>query len=346
MMSAKRRLLGMTLEELRIVVAEAGLPGYAAKQLADWLYKKRVTSIAEMTNIAIAKRTLLEESFEVGVMPPAADMKSVDGTIKYLYAVGPGNYVESVYIPTDDRATLCVSSQVGCKMNCLFCMTGKQGFTKNLTANEILNQIQSLPETDSLTNIVFMGMGEPLDNVDELFKVLEILTASYGYGWSPKRITVSTIGVAKGLRRFLNESECHLAVSLHSPYPEERFSLMPVEKVWAAHDILAMLKEYDFTHQRRVSFEYIVFKNLNDNLQHARALIGLLDGIPCRVNLIRFHAIPDVELESSDMARMEAFRDTLNAAGVVCTIRASRGEDIFAACGMLSTAKTRQNEHI
>lgn len=341
-MSDKRRLLGMTLEELKGVAAEVGLPGYAAKQMADWLYKKKVVSIAEMTNIATAKRALLEEKFEIGLYPPVHLMKSVDGTIKYLYAAGTGQFVESVYIPTVDRATLCVSSQVGCKMNCLFCMTGKQGFTKNLSSNEILNQIQALPETELLTNIVFMGMGEPLDNVDELFKVLEILTAAYGYGWSPKRITVSTVGVAKGLRRFLEESECHLAVSLHSPYQEERLSLMPVEKAYPARQIINLIKEYDFTHQRRVSFEYIVFKNLNDSLQHAKALIGLLEGVPCRVNLIRFHAIPDVPLESSDLQKMEAFRDALNAAGVVCTIRASRGEDIFAACGMLSTAKAAQ----
>ena len=309
----KRQLLGMTLEELKGVASEVGLPAYAAKQMADWIYKKKITRISEMTNIAVAKRALLEDSFEIGAYPPSEYQKSKDGTIKYLYAAGPGRFVESVYIPTDDRATLCVSSQVGCKMNCLFCMTGKQGFTANLTANQILNQIQSLPENDSLTNIVFMGMGEPLDNVDELFKVLEILTAPYGYAWSPKRITVSTIGVTKGLKRFLEESECHLAVSLHSPYPMERLSLMPVEKAFPAREVIDLIKQYDFSHQRR--------------------------GIPCRVNLIRFHAIPNVSLETSDIAKMEAFRDFLNAKGVVCTIRASRGEDIFAACGMLSTAK-------
>lgn len=343
-MQEKRRLLGMTLNELKEVAAQVGLPGYAAKQMADWLYKKKITSIAEMSNIAIAKRSLLEESFEIGAVPPVDCMKSVDGTIKYLFAAGPGNFVESVYIPTDDRATLCVSSQVGCKMNCLFCMTGKQGFTANLTSNQILNQIQSLPESDSLTNLVFMGMGEPLDNVDELFKVLEILTSPYGYGWSPKRITVSTIGVAKGLKRFLEESDCHLAVSLHSPFHEERLSLMPVEKAYPAQEVIDLIKQYDFTHQRRVSFEYIVFKNLNDSAKHAKALICLLNGMECRINLIRFHAIPDVPLESSDLVKMEIFRDTLNKAGLVCTIRASRGEDIFAACGMLSTAKKQQNE--
>ena len=328
-MQEKRQLLGMTLDELKEVAAQVGLPGYAAKQMTDWLYKKKVTSIAEMTNIAVAKRTLLEESFEVGALPPVDCMKSVDGTIKYLFAAGNGNFVEAVYIPTDDRATLCVSSQVGCKMNCLFCMTGKQGFTANLTANQILNQIQSVPESESLTNLVFMGMGEPLDNVDELFKVLEILTSTYGYGWSPKR--------------FLEESDCHLAVSLHSPFHEERLSLMPVEKAYPAQGVIDLIRQYDFSHQRRVSFEYIVFKNLNDSLKHAKALICLLNDVDCRVNLIRFHAIPNVPLESSDLAKMEVFRDTLNNAGIVCTIRASRGEDIFAACGMLSTAKKQQN---
>ena len=340
-MVEKKKLMGMTLAELQQVAAEVGLPSYTAKQMADWLYKKHVTEVSEMTNVALAKRSALAERYEVGAYPPAMAQRSVDGTIKYLYAAGEGHFVESVYIPTEDRATLCVSSQVGCKMNCLFCMTGKQGFSANLTANQILNQIQSLPERESLTNLVFMGMGEPLDNVNELFKVLEILTAPWGYGWSPKRITVSTVGAMKGLRRFLEESECHLAFSLHSPYPEERLSLMPVEKAFPAQEVIDLIRHYDFTHQRRVSFEYIVFKGLNDDLKHAYALARLLRQIPCRVNLIRFHAIPNVPLQTSDMARMEAFRDRLNAKGVVCTIRASRGEDIFAACGMLSTAKSR-----
>lgn len=339
----KRPLLGMTLDELKYVATKTGLPVYAAKQIADWLYKKHVTDISEMTNIAADKRTLLAKKYEVGIYPPAESVKSVDGTVKYLYRAGEKYFVESVYIPADDRATLCVSSQIGCKMSCLFCMTGRQGFSGNLTAGEIINQIRSLPEFDKLTNVVFMGMGEPLDNTDELFKALEILTSAYGYAWSPKRITVSTIGVLKGLKRFLDESECHLAVSLHSPYPEERKSLMPAEKAFPAYKVLDLIRRYDFSHQRRVSFEYIVFKGLNDSTRHALALAGLLNGIPCRVNLIRFHAIPDIDLESSDMRRMEHFRDILNEKGVVCTIRSSRGEDIMAACGMLSTEKKMKN---
>ena len=331
-------LLGMTLAELRNVAETCGMPRFAAKQMLDWIYKKGVMSTSEMTNLSKTSREKLAENYVIGAKEFVDVQDSRDGTRKFLFPASCGGLVETVYIPDGQRATVCVSSQVGCKMNCLFCMTGKQGFSKNLSANEILNQIQALPENEELTNLVFMGMGEPLDNVDELFKVLEILTAPYGYAWSPKRITVSTIG-AKGLKRFLDESDCHLAVSLHSPYPAERLSLMPVEKAFPIKEVLDLIRQYDFTHQRRVSFEYIVFKDLNDSLQHAKALAGLLKDIPCRVNLIRFHAIPNVPLQTSDLSRMEAFRDILNDCGVTCTIRASRGEDIFAACGMLSTSK-------
>lgn len=339
----KGRLLGMTFDELKTVASHISLPAYTAKQLADWLYKKKVTSIDEMTNISAVKRKLLAEHYEIGAIPPSEATNSLDGTVKYLFTAEDGNsFVESVYIPSKDRSTLCVSSQVGCKMNCLFCMTSKQGFSAQLTANEILNQIQSVPENEKLTNIVFMGMGEPFDNADELFKVLEILTSPYGYAWSPKRITVSTIGIMPGLKRFLNENSCHLAISLHSPYHEERLSLMPVEKAYPIDSIIDVLHAYDFSHQRRISFEYILFEGINDSEHHAKDLARLLKGISCRVNLIHFHAIPGVKLKSSNERKMELFRDLLNANNIICTIRASRGEEIFAACGMLSTAKNNK----
>jgi 23S rRNA (adenine2503-C2)-methyltransferase len=340
-MESKTPLLGMTLGELKGVAAQTELPVYAAGQMADWLYRKRVTSIAGMTNLAAAKRSLLEKTYDVGAFPPVTSATSSDGTIKYLFRITPEHAVETVYIPADERATLCVSSQAGCKMKCLFCMTGKQGFAANLTAGQIINQIHSTPGMDTLTNVVFMGMGEPFDNTDELFKVLEILTAPYGYGWSPKRITVSTAGIIKGLKRYLEESTCHLAISLHSPYPEERRALMPVEQAYPAEDVIRLVRQYDFAHQRRISFEYIMFENRNDSTHHAKALARMLKGIPCRVNLIRFHEIPDVPLKSCDTAKMELFRNTLNEKGILCTIRASRGEDILAACGMLSTAGRR-----
>lgn len=338
----KYPLLGMTISELQAVVKLLGMPAFTAKQIASWLYDKRVNSIDEMTNLSLKFRELLNEQYEVGGYTPIESMRSVDGTIKYLYQVAEGQFVESVYIPDEDRATLCVSSQVGCKMNCKFCMTGKQGFTANLTANEILNQISSLPEFDKLTNIVLMGMGEPLDNLDEVLKVLEILTSAYGYGWSPKRITLSSIGLRKGLQRFIESSDCHLAISLHSPVAHQRLDLMPAEKAFPIQEIVELLKNYDFSKQRRLSFEYIVFKDVNDSLIYAKELVKLLRGLDCRVNLIRFHAIPGVNLEGTSMDKMVEFRDYLTSHGVFTTIRSSRGEDIFAACGMLSTAKQQE----
>jgi len=334
----------MTLSELQTVVKNLGMPGFAAKQMAKWLYDKKVTSIDEMTNLSLKHRELLKNEYEVGVSAPVEAMHSVDGTIKYLYRVAGDCFVEAVYIPDDERATLCISSQVGCKMNCKFCMTGKQGFTANLTANEILNQIHALPERDKLTNIVLMGMGEPLDNLDEVLKALDVLTGSYGYGWSPKRITLSTIGLKKGLQRFIEESDCHLAVSLHSPLAAQRAELMPAERAFPAKDIVELLRNYDFSKQRRLSFEYIMFKGANDSLVYAKELVKLLRGLDCRVNLIRFHAIPDVDLQGADMETMVAFRDYLTSHGLFTTIRSSRGEDIFAACGMLSTARKQETK--
>ena len=339
---SKYPLLGMTLAGLQSVVKNLGMPGFSAKQIASWLYDKKVTSIDEMTNLSLKHRELLKEEYEVGAAAPVEAMRSVDGTVKYLYRTGENQFVEAVYIPDEDRATLCVSSQVGCKMNCKFCMTGKQGFAANLTANQILNQISSLPERDKLTNIVMMGMGEPLDNLDEVLKVLEVLTAPYGYGWSSKRITVSSVGLRKGLQRFIEESDCHLAISLHSPFPSQRSELMPAEKAFSVTEMVELLKNYDFSKQRRLSFEYIVFKGVNDSLIYAKELVKLLRGVDCRMNLIRFHAIPDVDLEGADMDTMTAFRDYLTSHGLFSTIRASRGEDIFAACGMLSTAKKEE----
>ncbi len=337
----KTPLLGMTLLELQDLVIGLGLPKFTARQIAAWLYVKKVDSIDGMTNLSLKNRERLKEQYEVGASVPVEAMRSVDGTVKYLYRTPEGHYVEAVYIPEEDRATLCVSSQVGCKMNCHFCMTGKQGFSASLTPAQILNQIYSLPERDRLTNVVFMGMGEPFDNLEAVLRACEVLTADYGYAWSPKRITVSTVGLKKGLRRFLEECDCHLAVSLHSPFPQQRAQLMPAEKAYSITEVVELLRGYDFSKQRRLSFEYIVFKGVNDSEEHARELVRLLRGLDCRINLIRFHAIPGVGLEGVDRDRMIAFRDYLTQHGVFATLRASRGEDIFAACGMLSTERMK-----
>ena len=330
--------MGLSLDELKTVVKELGMPQFTASQIAKWLYQQHVRSIDEMTNISKVNRERLAERCTVGAMEPLESQCSKDGTIKYLFPVGDGSkFVETVFIPDNDRATLCVSCQVGCKMNCLFCQTGKQGFEGNLTAGDILNQIYSLPERDRLTNIVFMGQGEPMDNLDSVLRATEILTSDYGYGWSPKRITVSSVGVKGKLKRFLDESECHVAISMHSPLPEQRQRLMPAERQMSITEVVELLKQYDFTHQRRCSFEYICFAGLNDTQMHAREIVKLLEGLECRVNLIRFHEIPDVDLPGADEKRMESLRDYLTKHGVFTTIRASRGQDIFAACGLLST---------
>ena len=345
-MMDKKPLLGMTLFELQQLVTQLNMPKFAAKQIASWLYDKKVHSIEEMTNLSKKDRTALSREYVVGVEPPIEAVHSVDGTIKYLFSAGVENSIESVYIPDQDRATLCVSSQVGCKMGCVFCMTGRQGFSAHLSSNQILNQIQAIPESNKLTNVVFMGMGEPMDNIDEVLKVLSILTSDYGYGWSPKRITVSTVGLKKGFERFLQESDCHLAVSMHTPILSQRASLMPAEKAFSIEDMVNILKDYDFAGQRRLSFEYIMFKGVNDSLSHAKKVLDLLSGLNCRVNLIRFHAIPNSDLVGADMNAMVAFRDYLTKQGIFTTIRASRGEDIFAACGMLSTLENNKNQSV
>ena len=339
MSEGKKYLLGMTIEQLQDVVAEEGMPRFTAKQIADWIYKKRVDSIDKMSNLSAKNREKLAASYEVGIKPPVEAARSVDGTVKYLYATSDNRYVEAVYIPDGDRATLCVSSQVGCKMNCLFCMTGKQSYTANLTANEILNQIYALPEFDKLTNLVFMGMGEPCDNLPNLLQAIRILTSDYGTAMSPHRITVSTVGIHKGLKPLLDAGDYHIAVSLHHPIPEKRGELMPAERGYSIKEVIELLRGYDFSHQRRLTFEYIVFKGVNETLYHGRELLKLLEGLDCRVNLIRYHAIPSVPLEGVPEETMVRLRDYLTKNGIFTTIRASRGEDIFAACGMLSTLK-------
>lgn len=334
-------LYGQTLPQLEALCNRLEMPRFAAKQIARWLYDKHATTIEAMSDLSARHRALLAETYEVGLTAPEKVSISTDGTKKYLYRTSQNHFIESAYIPDGDRATLCISSQAGCRMGCRFCATGRQGLQHSLSTNEILNQIESLPERERLTNVVFMGMGEPLDNLDSLLPALEVLTSAWGFGWSPTRITVSTAGVASRLERFLEATQVHLAVSLHNTFPHERAEIMPIEKAWPIREVVEILRRYDFTHQRRVSFEYIVMSGLNDSPRHIRELCRLLDGIKCRINLIRFHKIPGSPYFSPDDRAMIAFRDALTAKGIHTTIRTSRGEDIQAACGLLSTA---QNE--
>lgn len=332
----KEALFGKTLNELTELTVKAGLPKFTARQIADWLYKKDISGIEEMTNLSKKARKLLSNSYILGLTPHVQVQTSVDGTKKYLFPV-QDKFIESAYIPEKSRNTLCVSTQVGCKMACSFCMTGKQGFQGNLSAGEILNQFQSLPEKESLTNMVYMGMGEPLDNLTEVLKSLEILTSDWGYGWSPRRITVSSIGIISSLKTYLEKSSCALAISMHNPFDDERKRLMPVQKTNPIREVIKIIRNHPAERQRKISFEYILFRDINDTPKHVEEISKLLRGFRCRVNLIRFHSIPGSKLKGCSMEEMEKFRDLLNEKGITATIRKSRGEDIAAACGLLST---------
>lgn len=333
----KERLFGKTLGELQELVLELGLPKFTAKQITDWLYKKQITSIDEMSNLSKKAREILNEKFEFGLTASTKVQASTDGTKKYLFPTIQNKFIETAMIPDRDRKTVCVSSQVGCKMGCLFCFTAKQGFQGQLSAGEILNQIKSIDEVDEVSNIVYMGMGEPFDNLDEVLKSLEILTSEWGFAMSPRRITVSTIGIIPGMLTFLEKSEAHLAVSLHTPFHEERQKLMPAEIAYPIEDVLNEIKSWDFGRQRRISFEYILFEGLNDSTKHVNELVRLLSGLKCRINLIRFHPVPGTPLKSPDENTIQKFKEKLTQKGIYTTVRASRGEDIYAACGLLST---------
>lgn len=341
----KKPLLGLSLEELQDVAYRGKMPRFVGKQLAEWIYSKGAVSFAEMNNISKKNQQWLSDNYVIGREDPVKAAKSTDGTVKYLFPVGDGRTVESVYIPDRDRATLCVSSQSGCKMNCYFCATGKMGFRKSLTAAQILNQILSIPpkaapgaaQMQPLTNIVFMGMGEPLDNFSEVRRVIRVLTEPWGLAWSPKRITVSTVGKLPELKDLLDKTQVHVAISVHTADTRQRESMMPAQKAFPISAVMKMLSAYDFSHQRRLSLEYIMWRGVNDDIAHADMLIKLIGNIDCRVNLIRFHRVPDVDLTPASEERMLMFRNYLNSKGITATIRASRGEDIAAACGMLAT---------
>ncbi|MCM1040801.1 MAG: 23S rRNA (adenine(2503)-C(2))-methyltransferase RlmN [Bacteroides sp.] len=339
-------LLGKSLEELQGLCAELGFRKFTARQICEWIYRKKVRNVAQMTNLSLKDRAILEQAAIIGLHEPLQAQQSADGTRKYLFASpgaesrpGQSGFIESVMIPDGGRATLCVSSQSGCRMNCAFCATGSQGFNHHLPANQILNQICSVPESDLLTNLVFMGMGEPFDNLDNVLKALQVLTSPWGWAWSPTRITVSTVGVTPQLPRFMEECRCHLAISLHNPFAGERAELMPVEKAYPVKELVELLKTYDWSGQRRVSFEYILIDGFNDTPRHALATARLLHGLPCRVNLINYHEVPGKPYRKSSPQKTESFQKILQEKGITCTLRRSRGEDIMAACGLLAKTK-------
>ncbi len=340
----KIKLFGMSLSELVALTAQHGLPKYVASQIAGWLYQRDISEISEMTNLSKKFRTALEEGYEVGIKEVVKQVKSKDGTAKYLFELDKGELVETALIPNRDRMTACISTQVGCKMGCRFCMTAQQGWQGSLIGNEILNQYRSVPEFKKITNIVYMGMGEPFDNYSEVMKSLDVLTSAWGYGMSPRRITVSTIGILDKTIDFINQSAVHLAISLHAANDKLRNDIMPATKPFPLKDLISSLHKHNWRGQRRLTFEYLLFNNVNDSIENAIELAKLIRGLNARVNLLNYHQLAGVNLFPASNDRVHAFQKSLEESGIGATIRRSMGEDVRAACGLLSSLNSEKYE--
>jgi len=329
---------GLTLTQIQHHLKSLDFPQFAPEQIARWIYQKNIFDFSKMTNLSLLQRQKLDDSFFINAPKPLSFVQSEDGTKKYLFPTGNGKFIETAFIPEKNRSTLCLSSQVGCKMGCLFCMTAKQGFQGQLSAAQIIGQFQGIEEKERITNLVYMGMGEPLDNIDEVLSSLEVFTSPWGYALSPKKITLSTIGILPGIQKFLSQSSCRLALSLHSPFEEERKTLMPIQTVYPFSEILDFLRSYQKEKTLdRLSIEYIVFKDLNHSPAHAKAMARILQGLKVRVNLIPYHPVPGTDLEGAREDQMLSFQVKLKEKGLMTTVRKSRGLDIDAACGLLST---------
>lgn len=338
--------MGLTLEELKQQFTSSNFSSYTYQQIYNWLYSQKNFDPHQWTNLPLNVRELVSQKYLTEPLKPESSQISSDGTQKYLFKLQDNGLIESVIIPEKNRVTLCLSSQVGCSHACLFCATARQGFKRNLNVYEILSQVASLSQKHNITNIVYMGMGEPFSNWENVKKSLDILCDLKGWNFSSKKITVSTVGVFPALKEFIEKTPCHLALSLHSPFPEERKKLMPIETVYPVEKTLEYLRDYLKNHSpHRFSIEYIIFKDLNHSEKHAQALTKLLHGLKVRVNLIPYHPIGNIPLKRSPLDEMETFQKTLQKKGMTVTIRRSRGMDIDAACGMLSTKKLQQSNN-
>lgn len=301
------------------------------------IYRKRITSITEIPAIPKKLKAQLDNDFDLGIFKPVASELSIDKTVKYLFRTAEGKVFETVFIPDLKRNTVCVSTQSGCRMGCPFCVTAKYGFHGDLSAGEIVNQIISLPDAGKITHVVFMGMGEPMDNLEEVFKACKIITAQWGLSISQGNVTVSTVGITPGIEAFLDRSECNLTVSLYSPFEEERIRIIPVEKRYPVHEIIEIMKNYPLKKKRRLSLGYVMINNVNDSNLHLDGLKRLLQGSKIRVNLLPYHQGKNDENTSSSTERMQYFKHNLVLSGISASIRRSRGTDISAACGLLAS---------
>ncbi len=336
-MDALTPLLGQSAGDIEQTVTALGYPAFRARQLYHWLYHHGVTTFDQMENLPGVLRSAMGEHHVIGATPAARVNESADGTKKYLFPTLHGGFVETAMIPEGKRVTLCISTQVGCRRSCTFCQTARQGFQGNLSAGEIVNQYHSVPERDRVSNIVYMGMGEPLDNPDETLGSLALFTDPDGYNLSPRKVTLSTVGIHPHLERFLDSCDANLAVSLHNPFPEERKRIMPVEIGNPISETMRLIRTRREDTSRRISFEYTMFSGFNDTRRHVDGIAKLLNGLRVRINLIPFHPIPKTPLQPASPERMEEFADALRQKGFPTSIRRSRGQDINAACGLLWT---------
>jgi 23S rRNA (adenine2503-C2)-methyltransferase len=348
-MSSKSNILHFSSKELEELLSSWGEPSFRSHQVFRWLWKLGALSFDEMTNVSKALRVKLEEHFFIQLPKIVSEQKSSDGTIKYLIELDDGKTVETVWIPRQDqdRVTVCVSSQVGCKMGCTFCMTAQQRVERNLKAGEIALQLRMMPFPDRITNVVLMGMGEPFDNFEAVMGSLEIMTSVEGLEIGPKKVTVSTSGLVPKIERFLVESRCRLAISLNAPNNEIRSQIMPINKAYPIEKLLGSLKDVipKIPHRARdfgITFEYILIRDINDRPEHAEQLARLLRGIPSKVNLLLYNENPNIPFKRPQEGDVTRFRAILSRHGLLNFVRTSRGRDIAAACGQLASEHVRK----
>lgn len=335
----KISLTGLSLEQLEDLLSVNQTDPKYASRLLYWVYRRKIISFDIIDDIPKKVLAKLSETFTPGISAPYSSMTSIDGSVKYLFRNSDGNYYESVYIPDGRRNTLCVSVQSGCRMGCRFCATAKYGWHDNLTAGEIINQVISL--TVEITHVVFMGMGEPCDNADEVINAYSILTSEWGLAKGRTNITISTAGVMPGFEKLLKNTGANITLSLHSPFPAERASIIPAEKSWPAHAMLKMMAGHKSLHRRRFTVAYVMIDSINDTQRHLEALKNLLSGTGIRVNLLPYHPLPDDEYKSSTNERMMLFKHMLVISATGASIRRSRGNDVYAACGMLAAKASK-----
>lgn len=332
----KKSLCGMTVNDIFSLIEPSGYRFSHAVSISNSIYKKGAGEILQLTKIPIKLRAKLIGYACTGSFLPVSFEKSTDKTVKYLFRTDAGKEFETVFIPDNKRNTVCVSTQSGCRMGCYFCETAKYGFRGNLSAGEIVNQVISIPEARKVTHVVFMGMGEPMDNLENVLKACEIITSEWGLAISKRNVTVSTVGIAVGIEQFLNSSDCNMTLSLYSPFSDERKKFVPAEWVNPVHNIINVMKNYPVNNKRRLSVAYIMIKDLNDTDSHLKELRILLKGSKIRVNLLKYHPVGNDQFCASSDERMQLFKHDLVTSGISASIRKSRGADISAACGLLA----------